>query len=144
VFNTQGTLKTKLPGGLYTGQVPEGVALPFAVIMPGDTEVTWQSGQSYLEAVSLDLMVFAQTAATAEDAALALNKAFQFVLLTFNDTVAAYGTKPVVGGLDALGNQAGAVYRTGYRPEAELLRAPNGEIVYGVTSSYRIHVRRLK
>src|SRR5204862_452398 len=100
---------------------------------PGDTQVTWQSGKAYLEAVSLDVAVFAQTAATAEDAALALNKAFQFVQVTFNDTT--YGTAPVLSGPDAAGNARGAVYRTGYRVEADLLRAPNGETVYGVTSS---------
>lgn len=125
-FSGNSTLTALLPGGMYTGQIPETVALPFVAILPGDTSVTWMTGTTYIEEVALDLVVFAQTAAAAETAAFAVNKALQFVTLAFTNAVCI------------------AVYRTGYRPEAELLRAPNGEIVYSVHSSYQVYVQRSK
>ena len=125
-FNASAALVAALPGGLWMGQVAEGTALPFCVLLTTGQTVEWSTGSPYVESSLIQFVVFAKGLATAEAAADLLKAAFDFAALTFTSAVTL------------------ALYREGYLPQADELRAPDGEIVYGVTVDYRVMIQRAR
>ena len=125
-FNASAALVAAIPGGLWTDQVAEGTALPFCVLLPGTKSIEWSSGSPYLETVLIQFAIFAKGLAAAEAAGDLLKAAFDFATLTFSAAVSV------------------ALYREGELPQAEELRAPDGELVYQLPIDYRVIVQRAR
>lgn len=87
-----------LPGGLWTGDVPEGLAMPYGVLSEGDTQFEWTFEDSYWEKGTVDIVVYAVGDAAVVEALRQFELAFDWEELDFAGDDSLLQTYPAVRG----------------------------------------------
>jgi hypothetical protein len=130
LIRTDGTIGTLCITGPsdnpFTGQIPEGKALPgIALVHNGETVPRWTNEKNYLEETELDVEIFALTAAAVEQLQLAVKAALNW------DTV-----------LTITGASVTKIERGKYLLSPDLFRDASGEIVFKGSISYTVMIER--
>lgn len=124
LFSGDPALAAAVPGGLWTGEVPEGTAFPYAWLELPE-ELTLPTTVDQLESAKLSFHLWGIGAEAASDAAIALKAVFDYATLPpFGDSVSV-GTWPV-----------------SRRLQCEGLRDASSRLVFRSVVTYRVVTQR--
>ena len=123
-FSTDPTLPTVITGGLWTGEVPEGTAPPYAWLDLTDTNIN-PIFEDYFEQSIITVHIYAIGAAAAEAAAVAFRATFDFTTLNFSSPASNIWVKP-----------------RRYRLVPERTRWKDGTLMYRAVLTYDILVQK--
>jgi hypothetical protein len=126
LWNADGTLPQLVPSGLWVGQVPELLALPYVCALHQGEVPQWATDTFYLEETKVAFHCLAETAAKAEAIQLAVKALYDWNVLMIDNATTV------------------SVRRTNYRLTAEATRAPDAEIVYRGVVEYAVLIARPK
>jgi hypothetical protein len=125
LFQASAALTAAATGGIWVGQIPETIVLPFVCLVHGGEVPNWTFERDYVEDGQVQFLCYALTCEAAESLATLVKAAFDWQQLTI---------------ANALSIQ---VERVNYlvQPEDQF-RSPSGEIVYRAMVEYHSRVRK--
>lgn len=112
--------------GLYVGQEPEGVALPFVVVTHQGEVPEWTTEKAYTTIATVQFNCYAKGCAAVEAIALQVKGCFDWCQANLNIN----GATPI------------RMTRTMYVLAAEAVRASDGALVYRAQLDYEVEVNR--
>lgn len=125
-FNSSAPLVAELPGGLWTGEVPEGTPLPYAWLDVSSVDTSPTFEQEF-DRASVTVHVFALGAAAVEKIVAVWRAAFNYETITFPDPSTAACVQ---------------LFQRRYRLVCELVRHRDSRLVYHGILTYHLLVQR--
>lgn len=128
LFNINPAIIAVVPAGLWYGQVPEYVELPFAGLVIPTTNPNWTFEESYWDDAVAQIFIFDRGAAQVDAEATVIQNYFDLI----KPPLSFPGSTAILMGM----------FRTNSETAVEEARARDGEIVYHAMLEYHCYVSR--